>query len=128
MSTNNVRIADHMRVDPNTVTSQTGNSGRFDGQISQHVSMVGANTVALTLTVHVSLSSPHSFDMIVQQSNDESNWFEAGKKLGITDSDTLTVLSVSMAWVRVVFILNDSTPNPPSTSTVVTCDLTTSLT
>lgn len=74
MATTNQTIARHMRIKPANLVS-TNSKGVLDGQVTKHLNMQGANAVSIDLTMHVDLTGSDVLDVILEGSNDESNWY-----------------------------------------------------
>lgn len=158
MATTTVKVADHMSVIFRGLTAtQTGwgtpprslnSAGTSELNSTQHVSMVGANSVALSVTLHATSfaaagSGSLGVEVVLEQSNDRSNWFEvdpssrssfpgSGQQHAIDTVGQTISLSfsnkVTMAWVRVTFLITSyGAALAANDFGVVSCDLTASL-
>ncbi len=141
MSVLTEQVADHMFVKTKAGRGRVASGAKdvVNSESTQHVSMLNANHVSLAVIVHaVNQVAGEAFDVILEQSNDRSGWFPVDQTTTPSPREPYTSVrapenwefgDVSMAWVRVVFLIDSATSQPPAWTGDATfsCTLTTSL-
>jgi hypothetical protein len=151
MATTTVQVADHMVVTYQGLTAvqdppNRTTAGTLEANVTQHVSMTGANSVSLQVSLNAvngaAANVVPGVEFILEQSNDRSNWFEVDfanrnssnrtqfiKVVGGNPTQADWKNLVTMAWVRVTFLITSyaGVALTAGDTAVVSCTLSTSL-
>jgi hypothetical protein len=123
MVTTTLKIAENMQI---YGTAVTGTNSLLDGSVSQRVSMLGANHVTVDVTTSIQIGAASGVDITLQQSNDGSNWYKVGNTaFNQSTPGNYPFSNVTMAWVRVVFLVAKGTPPTIADGWRIDCSLST---